>query len=343
MSTRSNEFEQVFSDDTYQLTGVAISKNGRLFTCYPLWPGPHKYGVVEILPNNEVKPFPDEAMNSWKEGEDGKNKWVCVQAVYIDDENYLWVVDPACPNMEQVYDNSFKLVKFNLATDSVEEVYRFDGVLSNKSYINDVRIDTRRKAAYLTNSNEGGIVVINLEKGTIRELLRNHYSVKHDPSFKLIVDGKEFKKNGKPVQLQSDGIALTPDGEWLYYKPLTDNKLYRIRTEFLRNEDLPEDKREAAVEDLGMFSVTDGMIFDKSGKLYLGDYQNYEMVKITPAHKKKNLVADERLIWPDSYAISEDDYLYISCSQINKQPDYNEGENKRTTPYAIYRMKLPAT
>lgn len=33
-------------------------------------------------------------------------------------------------------------------------------------------------------------------------------------------------------------------------------------------------------------------------------------------------------------------YLYISCSQINKQPDYNEGENKRTTPYAIYRMKL---
>lgn len=93
-----------------------------------------------------------------------------------------------------------------------------------------MRIDTRRKAAYLTNSNEGGIVVIDLETGTIRELLRDHYSVKHDPSFKLIVDGKEFQKNDKPVHLQSDGNALTPDGEWLYYKPLTDNKLYRIRT-----------------------------------------------------------------------------------------------------------------
>ena len=84
MSTNNNQLEQVFSDDTYQLTGVAVSKDGRLFTCYPLWPGPHKYDVVEILPGNHVKPYPDEEMNSWKDGEDGKNKWVCVQAVYVD-------------------------------------------------------------------------------------------------------------------------------------------------------------------------------------------------------------------------------------------------------------------
>ncbi|HEY0743939.1 MAG TPA: L-dopachrome tautomerase-related protein, partial [Chryseosolibacter sp.] len=230
---------------------------------------------------------------------------------------------------------------FNLATNSVEQVYRFDGILSNKSYINDVRVDTKRKFAYLTNSNEGGIIVINLESGTIRELLSHHYSVRHDSSFTLIVDGKEFSKNDEPVHLQSDGIALTYDGEWLYYKPLTDNKLYRIKTEYLRDEQLDDEKREALVEDLGRFCVTDGMIFDKKGNLYVGDYQNYKMVRIGPDHKKEDLMEDDRLIWPDSYAISDDGYLYISCSQINKQPDYNDGENKRTTPYAIYRMKLP--
>ena len=83
------------------------------------------------------------------------------------------------------------------------------------------------------------------------------------------------------------------------------------------------------------------MIFDKNGNLYLGDYQNYTIVKIGRDHGKEDLMEDERLIWPDSYAITDDGYLYISCSQINKEPDYNEGENKRTTPYAIYRMKLP--
>ncbi|MFC5538040.1 L-dopachrome tautomerase-related protein, partial [Rhodocytophaga aerolata] len=270
----NTQLEQVFSDDTYQLTGMAVSKDGRVFTCYPLWPGPHKWGVVEIVGTNVCKPYPDEQWNSWKEGEEGKNKWVCVQAVYVDDENYLWVVDPACPNMEQVYDNSFKLVKFNLATNHIEEAYRFDGVLSNKSYINDVRVDTQRKVAYLTNFNEGGIVVVDLNSGIARQLLHNHYSVKHDPSFTLVVDGKEFKKNGQPVRLQSDGIALTPDREWLYYKPLTDNKLYRIKTAYLRDEELSEQELEANVEDLGRFVVTDGMIFDTNGNLYMGDYQN---------------------------------------------------------------------
>jgi streptogramin lyase len=31
-----------------------------------------------------------------------------------------------------------------------------------------------------------------------------------------------------PAKFNSDGIALTPDGQWLYFKPLSDDKLYRI-------------------------------------------------------------------------------------------------------------------
>ncbi|MEJ7680629.1 MAG: L-dopachrome tautomerase-related protein [Segetibacter sp.] len=88
----------------------------------------------------------------------------------------------------------------------------------------------------------------------------------------------------------------------MYYKPLTDNKRYRVKTEFLRNEELPEEEPERSVEDLGKFAVTDGMIFDKKGNLYIGDYQNYKMIKITPEHDKENVVIDERLIWPDSYS-----------------------------------------
>ena len=95
----------------------------------------------------------------------------------------------------------------------------------------------------------------------------------------------------------------------------------------------------AKVEDLGRFNTTDGMIFDKAGNLYMGDLQNYSIVRLDKDHKKTVLVKDERLIWPDSYAIA-DGYLYITCSQINKQPDYNNGVNKRTSPYTVYRLKL---
>lgn len=334
------ELELVFSDDTYQLTGVAKSADGRLFTNYPLWSDTYRYALAEVQELNRCIPYPNEQMNSWKPGQSGEDKWVCVQAVYIDDNNTMWVVDPAAPHMEQVYENSHKLVKINLETNSIERIYPFRGVASNKSYINDVQVDTERQFAYLTNSNEGGILVVDLNSGKIRQVLQDHYSVKSDPDFIFMIDGQQLMKDGKPVKMHSDGIALTPDGQWLYYKPLTDNKLYRIQTTYLRDEGLAAPELEAKVEDLGKFTVTDGMIFDKKGNLYFGDMQNYSLLRISPDLQMTTIVKDDRLIWPDSYSISEDGYLYISCSQIHKQPNYNEGVNRRTSPYTIYRLKL---
>jgi hypothetical protein len=77
MSTSNNELEQVFQDETYQLTGVAVSKEGRLFTCYPLRPGPRKWGVVEISGQGSYRPYPNEDWNSWKKGDDGKQMGLC--------------------------------------------------------------------------------------------------------------------------------------------------------------------------------------------------------------------------------------------------------------------------
>jgi sugar lactone lactonase YvrE len=342
MERENNRLELLFEDDQYQLTGVAVSGSGRLFTCYPLWQGPHKYSLVEIIDGKEARPYPNEEMNNWKEGEDGKTKWVCVQAVYIDDQDAMWVVDPACPQMKEVYQNSHKLVKINLQTNAVEQTWFFEGIASAKSYINDVRVDTNKGFAYLTNSNEGGILIVDFVSGKIRQVLQNHPSVKSDPSFTFMIEGRELMKEGKPAKMQSDGIALTPDGEWLYYKPLTDNKLYRIRTKHLRDESLSAEQLADNVEDLGRFTTTDGMIFDHAGNLYVGDLQASAMKRIDQEHNIHTVVQDDdRLIWPDSYSISGEGYLYISCSQIHKQPEYNEGENKRTSPYTLYRMKLP--
>jgi sugar lactone lactonase YvrE len=340
----------VFKDDTFQLTGVAISPEGRLFTNYPLWSDVYKYAVVEIggeinghkTTNDPMAkyPYPNLYMNSWQPGSNGKDKWVCVQSVVTDNENNLWVVDPASPKMAGVYQNSHKLVKINLVNNNIEKTYFFEGVAGVNSYINDVRVDGQRQYAYLTNSNEGGIVVVNLATGATRQVLHDHYSTQSDPNFKFIIDGRELTKNGQPVKIHSDGIALTPDGDWLYYKPLTDDKLYRIRTEYLRDETMNSAALGNKVEDLGHFVCTDGMIFDRRGNLYLGDMREYAIYRLTPELKLQRLIMDDRLIWPDSYSISKDGYLYISCSQIQKQPDYNEGVNKRTSPYAIYKLKI---
>lgn len=335
-----HKLEIVFTENTYQLTGVAISKTGRLFTNFPLWSDTYKYALVETEHGTAMKPFPDEEMNSWKPGKDGKDHWVCVQAVVIDDQDFMWVVDPASPKLKGVYGESQKLVKINLSTNKVEKSYPLKGVTDNQSYANDVRIDTRKQIAYMTNSSSGGIIIVDLNTGKVRQVLQGHPSTISDPSYILKIDGEVVKKDGAQLKFNSDGIALNPAGDYLYYKPLTDNKLYRIKTSSLLDENLTSLQLAEKVEFLGKFTTTDGMAFDKAGNLYLGDLENYRIVKVSPDLKMSEIIKDERLVWPDSYQVSEDGYLYISCSQIHKQPDAHGGVNKRTSPYHIFRIKL---
>jgi len=333
--------EQVFADPKYQLTGVAVSAKGRVFTNYPIWSPVHQYCVVEIVAG-KARPYPDEAMNSWKPGEDGIKKWVSVQAVYVDDQDKLWVVDPAAPGFGEVYQDSNKLVRIDLATNKVERTYLLKDAADKHSYLNDVRVDTGRQVAYLTSSSQGGIVVVDLASGKARMVLADAPAVHSDPAYSFVIGGKELAVGGKPIKINSDGIALSPDRAWLYWKPLTDDKLYRIKTADLRDEKLGAAALGKRVEDLGHFVATDGMEFDPSGNLYVGDLAHGAIVRISPDQKTRTeLVRDERLVWPDSYAISRDGYLYISTSHIHEAPQFNGGVDQRKLPYGLFRMKLP--
>ncbi|SHM14588.1 L-dopachrome tautomerase-related protein [Chryseobacterium polytrichastri] len=338
----AGKLEQVFADSTYQLTGVAISPDRRLFVNYPYWMDKHSYSVVEVGKDGKAKPYPDAAWNSFKKGEDGQNKFVCVQAVFADEKGYLWVVDAAGIGLSEVYRKSNKLIQIDLKSNKIKRIYRFpENVAGRDSYINDIRVDNKNGFAYMTSSANGGIVILNINTGESRLVLHNHYSTLSDPDYHFKMNNKEMKNDKGEVKINSDGIALTPDKVWLYYKSLTDNNLYRINTSLLRNFKISEKTIEDKVEDLGKFVATDGMEFDKDGNLYMGDLEHSSIIKIRPDNKMTTLVQDtDKLSWPDSYSISEDGYLYISCSQIHQMPFFNNGQNLTKLPYKVFRLKI---
>lgn len=334
--------EEVFADSTYQLTGVAVSADSRVFTNYPYWLDQHSYSVVEIK-NGKPVPYPDNNWNSFKKSENGQNKFVCVQSVVTDDKGYLWVVDAAGIGLSSVYQKSSKVVKINLATNQIQRIYRFpQNVAGADVYLNDIRIDNTNGYAYMTSSSGGGIVILNINTGESRFVLSDHPSVKSDAAYHFSPGGSELVKgDGSALKVNSDGIALTPDNQWLYYKPLTDDKLYRVSTALLRNFSTPLQTIADSVKDLGHYVTTDGMIFDKAGNLYLGDLEKSSIVKITPDLKMQTLVTDKaRLIWPDSYSISDDGYLYISASQIQLMPWFHKDGDKIQRPFRIFRLKI---
>ena len=337
------QLEQVAAFPRQQVTGVTVSKDGRIFVNFPYWSDEHTVSVVELKKDGTQVPFPNAAWNSKDEKSDPQRRWVCVQSVVADDENNLWVLDPASPKMGGVVKGGAKLVKIELATGEVAQVIAFGSdVAPSKSYLNDVRIDTKTKTAYLTESGVGSLVVVDLQTGKARAVLGDHYSAKAEAT-DMIVDGKRpisVKTKTIPV-FHADGIALDRSSGTLYFHALTGHALYRVSTNDLRNPKLSAKELGAKVAKVADTPKPDGLLESPDGKVWLAAFVDCALVCVDPTTGKSEVVVqDKRLQWPDTLAWGPDGYLYVTTSQIHRTPMNNNGVDEVKDPYGVWRVKV---
>lgn len=326
-----------------------MSKGGRLFVNFPRWTDEYKYAVVEVMPDGSSKPFPDEAWNSWQDKDpDVAKKFVCVQSVVVDDTDALWVLDPGNPGQQGTLPGAPKLVKIDLKSNAVVQTIPFGAdVCPAKSYLNDVRFDTTQQVAYITESGVGAIVVVDLKTGRARRVLDKDKSVLLESGVTLTINGKEVMtaEKEKP-KFNVDGLALSPDNQYLYYQALMGATLYRVKTEDLLDAaDLenPDANAEAddvgeAVEKVATTFPVDGLWMDKTGNLYLSDLRDGAIQRRTPDGKIELVASDPRIQWPDTFAQGADGTLYFTCSHIHHMARYNGGKSARTEPYAVFKV-----
>lgn len=325
---------EVVAESQRQWTGVAVSKQGRIFVCYPRWSDDVPVSVAELLPDGRAVAYPDEEWNTWNGSLSPRGHFVCVQSVYVDDDDNLWILDPANPKFEGVIETGPKLVKVDLSSDTVAGRYYFDEFEAPAgSYLNDVRVDTKRGYAYITDSGLGAIVVVNLDSRRSRRLLEFDPSTKSE-GVTLTIEGMPWLRpdGAKPV-VHSDGIALSPDGEWLYYQALTGNSLYRVRTRMLRDVLLPSGKLSEAVELVGTTGPADGIMFGPDGALYITAIQEDAIKRCMPGGSLETVISDRRLEWPDSFARGPENTMYVTTSQIHLW-------GEPTQPYRVLRFRV---
>ncbi|KAA8611944.1 major royal jelly protein [Pyrenophora tritici-repentis] len=228
--------------------GLAISSTGRFFATYTR--GTYAYTLGEAVNKTAEKPYPSlshqvpvsQLNTSWSDipfGSNNSTGLISVQALYITPASALrpetlWVVDTGrptihdadgTPSMPYAAPGGPKILAISLDNDTVYATYTFPvSVHYPDSYMNDIRLDLRPSVTasgggivyIIDSSDEGRPGFIMLDLGTGQSWRR------------LTQDAMQTLREG------NDGIQISPDGETIFYSPLTSNKLYSIPASFLR-------------------------------------------------------------------------------------------------------------
>lgn len=239
----------------------------------------------------------------------------------------MWILDTGNPQLEGVVVRGAKLIRVDLSTNTIINIYEL-GFSYTDAYMNDVRIDNTRNYAYITDSGAGAICVIDLLSGYRRVLLALDVSTRAE-DITLNIEGIQYTR-----AIHSDGLAMNPAGEYLYYQALRARNLYRIPIMWLSIRDtiLSEADLSGKVEHVIESGASDGIEFASDGNLYLTSIEENAIKKYTPGGTLETVIQDSRIKWPDSFAITADTTVYFTISQIHRI-------SNPSGPFMLYKIR----
>lgn len=225
--------------------------------------------------------------------------------------------------------NAQKIVVIDMDTEKVIDRIVIPHEISDpaKNFLNDLAIDEARGFAYVTDSgnasapaNQTAIIVVNLKTKEMRRVLNAHDTTDNDTDVLLRVSG-DLVFPDQPLQVGINGIALSPDGETLYWSQTTGLDFHRISTALLRDPTASDADIEAAVENIGTpGGSSDGIAAAPNGVVYVTDLTNGAIKALDPETLIWTTVAqDPRIIWPDTIDVSADGAeLHFTSNQLHR-------------------------
>ncbi len=306
-----------------QVTGVGVSSKGRIFVNFPRWEEDVAISVAEVGPDGALTPYPDKAWNAFRNADASAAKpgasFVCVQSVTVDAQDRLWVLDPAAPGLTFEVQGGPKLVCIDLATNTVERVYRFGpDIAPQGSYLNDIRFTADGRRAVLTNSGAPGcLLTFDVETGTARRVLVGHPSTQFDKTVTITVSGKPLQMlDGQPAHFSADGIMLGENDRTVFWQATTGRTMYRVPLAALFDHALTPQALGEKVEVAATTFVTDGYWSSRRAGMLLTAAEAFAVRRMEPDGRFTTLVQDPRLLWPDSMAEGPDGAIYVTASHI---------------------------
>ena len=172
---------------------VALTRSNLLFLGLPRYardkPTP---SIARRESGGTPAPFPGNARNDWKPGDDGREAFVYRNSVHIFADDTVWCVDRGSlsedvfPGIDAtLHRDAQKLVRFDPHSGRVLDILRFDEtILPAGAQMNDLRF--RGPLLYITDSGLGGLIVHDRSTGkTLRRLSGAQWSERRRRPYSL--------------------------------------------------------------------------------------------------------------------------------------------------------------
>jgi hypothetical protein len=267
---------EAFIPSNNALTGVK-SFNSSIYGTVPRWltgvPSTLNKVVVDATGASVLQPYPDAWMNNLSNPDGLKY----VQSMEVDTLGRMWILDVGRTNTYAVDPNnivngSAKLVLWDVVSNVELDRFIFpdDVAAPDGNFLNDIVVDQGRMFAFISDALRGSIVTVDLANR--RASVFDDPSTKNDPTVDVTIAGIDYGTT--TFTTPEDGIALTPDTEWVFFNALQSLTLHKVPASLLRQWPFDADATSAAsaaVQVVGTkSSPADGMAFSAAGVLYSG-------------------------------------------------------------------------
>lgn len=302
--------------------------------------------VIEVTKKGESKPFPTEAISQAAEGE--PLTFDSVQGMQTDKDGVIWMLDSG--HRGEVVP---KIIAWDAGHKKLHRILNFSqpAVLPG-SNLNDLAVEPDHPFIYVSDQAGGAdaaIIVLDRSTGLARRVLQGHPSVVPVTGLDLMIDGQKIQTrrlDGTVADPQGGvkPLALDRHGEWLYFGPMRSLKLYRIKTEHLRNPALSADKLAGLVEEYSAKPLCAGITLDSKNNIYVADLAGKAIGMITAGTKQYRILAsDPRFLWPDGLCFGVDGRLYFFSNSRNARPVNGAKTATERPSNHLFRLQTPAS
>ncbi|WP_428982828.1 L-dopachrome tautomerase-related protein [Paraglaciecola aquimarina] len=236
-------------------------------------------------------------------------------------------------------ENAGRLVAWNTNTEQLHKIiYLAKPMITNSSFLNDLAVDSKNNAIYIADTGTSSIIVVDLESGVVRRVLKESKSTKAE-NINMIIDDQTVYLNGQPVRMGINPITIDSNFEYLYFGAMSGTSLYRIETKALLDVTLTEQELEKNVQRYGDKPISDGITIDQSGNVYITSITKNAIGFTKQDGRYNTLIQREDLSWPDGLAVGPDNYIYATINELHRSPVLNNGKDGTRGEFKIVRFK----